>query len=725
MVNEESSTEDNETIEFESFTYKDVNTEVSDESNESSLLSSSFEIANQPVADLLELPHFHSISHSVLSPKKKDKNMTKRMERSQSETKLAMLHTDLPQINLKPSDFYKKKKKQNLSISSCSSMFAVTSPTLLEFQNFGCVLKSNNLCRKGKEKILLDNVNAHVQGGEVLAIMGPSGSGKTTLLECATLNNPNNSIVNGRAMINKLKLTSEQFKKHCYIVHQSEHLASRLTCIETLTFAAKNCIDDPLRLLSHVWELLECLGLVDCKDTIVGDVFKRGLSGGEQRRLSVGLALIKMPKFILLDEPTSGLDSTSALKTCKHLRTVASKYSIGVVMTIHQPNTKIFNLFSSILLLHKGKVAYFGLPHQAKIYFNTKGHQHPRDTSIPDHLLDIVQEETFTSDFDEDALDWWKKKASEERVLFQDMYCRPRPSMMKQIISTMHREVLLIIRDPMLYSGRCVAFGALSVFFGLVYIDSSANQQGQVLTKLWLQAWLVCVPCCMACVLIYGHSQSVIDMRRNARNDIIHPVAYLVAELLQVPMVFLFSCNSLIFGGYMLCNWRWEKFHIVFVLHGLTMLSFELMAELFSLVTPHFVVGMLAFIGTWFAAFLFCGLNVNDEKVMWPLKALCYLLPIRYGTRSIAYEELAGTVFTGAEECTYPTDYMCRPEGFYCPEGGTCFGITGEQVLDSLHENLVIYSSNDETSESILFLFLFCLVIKALYVMIFLWVVWR
>merc|ERR1719419_2090677 len=142
-------------------------------------------------------------------------------------------------------------------------------------------------------------------------------------------------------------------------------------------------------------------------------------------------------------------------------------------------------------------------------------------------------------------------------------------------------------------------------------------------------------------------------------------------------MVFLFSCSSLIFGGYILCNWRWEKFPIVFVLHGLTMLTFELMAELFSLVTPHFVVGMLVFIGTWFAAFLFCGLNVKDENVMWPLKALCYLMPIRYGTRSIAYEELAGTVFTGAEECTYPTDNMCREEGFYCPEGGPCFGITG------------------------------------------------
>jgi len=161
------------------------------------------------------------------------------------------------------------------------------------------------------------------------------------------------------------------------------------------------------------------------------------------------------------------------------------------------------------------------------------------------------------------------------------------------------------------------------------------------------------------------------------------------------------------------------------VLHALTLLAFELMAELFSLITPNFVVGMLTFIATWFAAFLFCGLNVKDAHVMWPLRALCYLLPLRYGTRSIAYEELEGLIFNGAEECIYPTDQWCNPEGFYCPNGAPCWGITGEQILDRLHVNLDLYSSKDETGESVLFLFLYCLVMKGLYSLIFLWVVLR
>jgi len=100
-------------------------------------------------------------------------------------------------------------------------------------------------------------------------------------------------------------------------------------------------------------------------------------------------------------------------------------------------------------------------------------------------------------------------------------------------------------------------------------------------------------------------------------------------------------------------------------------------------------------------------------------------MPIRYGLKSIAYAEFAGTVFEGAVECTFLIDEMCYPGGFHCSEDGPCFGITGEQILESLHTNLDLYSSNDETVESILFLVLYCSVMKALYVVIFLWIVCR
>jgi len=193
-----------------------------------------------------------------------------------------------------------------------------------------------------KKKIeILKNVNTIVKGSEIMAIMGPSGAGKTSLLEGVTLNQPKNAKITGMATINTKPLTADMFKKHCYIVHQKDYLASSLTCKETMMFAAKNCITDRERLTSHVDELIESLGLKECENVRVGDDFNPGLSGGQKRRLSVCLALVKMPKFLFLDEPTSGLDAASAFKICQHIQKIAVVYNIAALLTIHQPNTKI------------------------------------------------------------------------------------------------------------------------------------------------------------------------------------------------------------------------------------------------------------------------------------------------------------------------------------------------------------------------------------------------
>lgn len=96
-------------------------------------------------------------------------------------------------------------------------------------------------------------------------------------------------------------------------------------------------------------------GLRECENTLVGDESQgmKGLSGGQIRRLSIGVELIKDPSFILLDEPTSGLDSEIAVGVMQmlHNMTVAGR---TVVCTIHQPNSDIVDTFDSFMLLAKG-----------------------------------------------------------------------------------------------------------------------------------------------------------------------------------------------------------------------------------------------------------------------------------------------------------------------------------------------------------------------------------
>lgn len=105
--------------------------------------------------------------------------------------------------------------------------------------------------------------------------------------------------------------------------------------------------------------MLNSLELSKCKDNKVGDSEKKGISGGERKRLSIALELNAAVDVIVLDEPTSGLDTYSALLVMSILRNLAQQ-GMTVVCTIHQPSSEITAMFDNLILLCDGKVIYNG-----------------------------------------------------------------------------------------------------------------------------------------------------------------------------------------------------------------------------------------------------------------------------------------------------------------------------------------------------------------------------
>jgi len=95
-----------------------------------------------------------------------------------------------------------------------------------------------------------------------------------------------------------------------------------------------------------------------CADTRVGNQFIPGLSGGQKRRLSLAVLLVRRPALIFLDEPTSGLDAAAAFQIMNFVRELANDLKIIVIATIHQPAASVFNDFSGALVLSNGRVAY-------------------------------------------------------------------------------------------------------------------------------------------------------------------------------------------------------------------------------------------------------------------------------------------------------------------------------------------------------------------------------
>lgn len=106
--------------------------------------------------------------------------------------------------------------------------------------------------------------------------------------------------------------------------------------------------------------MLTDLTLVEVKDNKIGSVESRGISGGQRKRVCIGIELITSPSVLFLDEPTSGLDSFVALEVLELLKKEAMDHKRTIITTIHQPSTKIFNEMDRLILLSQGSIMYQG-----------------------------------------------------------------------------------------------------------------------------------------------------------------------------------------------------------------------------------------------------------------------------------------------------------------------------------------------------------------------------
>ncbi|XP_039302895.1 ATP-binding cassette sub-family G member 1-like [Solenopsis invicta] len=162
--------------------------------------------------------------------------------------------------------------------------------------------------RKGAEKTILHNVTGHFESGKFTVIIGPSGAGKTTLMKIISGKQPLD--VKGTITINDVKWNRAMFRKHVCYVPQHFDLLPFLTTSETLYIAARLQLDgnqNKQEINSIVNNIAENLWLSNCLDTSV-----MKLSGGERRRLSIGVQMFTKSSVFLLDEPTSGLDSAAS-----------------------------------------------------------------------------------------------------------------------------------------------------------------------------------------------------------------------------------------------------------------------------------------------------------------------------------------------------------------------------------------------------------------------------
>ncbi|GJU56498.1 ABC transporter G family member 6-like protein [Tanacetum coccineum] len=244
-----------------------------------------------------------------------------------------------------------------------------------------------------RQKVLLNDISGQARDGEILAVLGASGSGKSTLID-ALANRIDKKSLKGMITLNGEQLESRLLKVISAYVMQDDLLFPMLTVEETLMFAAEFRLPRTLsksKKQLRVQALIDQLGLRNAAKTIIGDEGHRGVSGGERRRVSIGIDIIHDPIILLLDEPTSGLDSTSAYMVVKVLQRIAQSGSI-VIMSVHQPSYRILGLLDRLLFLSRGQTVYSGSPANLPLYFSDFGHPIPDKENRTEFALDLIRE---------------------------------------------------------------------------------------------------------------------------------------------------------------------------------------------------------------------------------------------------------------------------------------------------------------------------------------------
>jgi ABC-type multidrug transport system ATPase subunit/ABC-type multidrug transport system permease subunit len=544
--------------------------------------------------------------------------------------------------------------------------------------------------RQTKKPIsILDNANGIVHAGELLAIMGPSGSGKTTLLNAiAHRKAAAGATTTGDIMANGQKLNLQKLRQLSSYVEQEDALIGSLTVRETMNFAAGLALPSNVsrkERLQRIDDLIASFGLQEQAHTIVGTPIKKGLSGGQKKRLGVASRLVTDPKILFLDEPTSGLDSTLSFEVINFIRSIAKRNKLIVIASIHQPSTSTFKLFDKLALLSKGKMCYFGPLPEASQYFDKIGFQMPTEINPAEFYLDLINTD-LAKEGDEIfrrtrlITDAWKESAhairlveeidsniasakSDGRVTDISTIKMDKPSVWMLPWVLLQRSWIKAYRDIVAYEIRIIMYVGLAILMGTVFLRLKTSQE-------YIQPFINAIffgsafMSFMAVAYVPAFLEDQATFAKERANGLVGPFAFLISNfIIGLPFLFLIACLFSIIE-YFMSNFRLDAhaFFMYTMWLFLDLLAAESLVVLVSVIFPVFVVALAiaAFAnGLWMCVDGFL-VPMNILNPFWKY-VFHYIDYQAYVFQGMMVNEFKSRTYScskvnGAYQCSYPSD---------------------------------------------------------------------
>jgi ABC-type multidrug transport system ATPase subunit/ABC-type polysaccharide/polyol phosphate export permease len=320
--------------------------------------------------------------------------------------------------------------------------------------------------------------------GETTAIMGASGAGKTSLFNILAgrvrsrgpINITASLTLDGRIIHDNnatTTTTTAAIRSLFAFVAQDNSLHAPSTPRQALWFSArlrlpKSTTDQQVK--DVVDATIIDLGLTACADTIIGGGLTKGISGGEMRRVSIGVELVANPHILFLDEPTSGLDSFAAKQVMGLLDKVA-KAGNTVLFTIHQPSSDVFASFDKLILLNQGRLMYMGKTADVPADFEKMALPCPNNYNPADWVIDAAQlcsiEDLETKGF------FPKDTRAVVASTNKELFVVPKTShvsMMTELSLLLSREKIALLKSPLPMIINVCITGFLALVFGVIFL---------------------------------------------------------------------------------------------------------------------------------------------------------------------------------------------------------------------------------------------------------------
>lgn len=462
-------------------------------------------------------------------------------------------------------------------------------------------------------KTILRNVSGRCGPGELTAILGPSGSGKTTLLDILG-DRTSSGHIDGTVELNGELRQSKIFRSLTSYVAQEDSLLGSFTVRETLVMAAKLSLPrfvSSNEINERVERVVDEMGLRVCQSTLVGDMFFKGISGGQKRRLSIAMELLSNPSILLLDEPTSGLDSASTFNVMEFIVKLCHEGKT-VICTIHQPSSLVYDMFTNVMVLSGGETVYCGPRTQALPHFASVGHPCPMYSNPAEYFIALVNAD-FNGHADISTLvEAYAKSptaqnlasridADRRELQHSKVEAAPAPSAWRQFCVLMHRNSLNNIRNPGIYWVRLFMYFMLSFMVGTMYVSTNDDITDDDMVPLlfYVQAFLVFMS---VAVLPFFIEQRAVFLRERA-NSSLNVFSYVLANFLAaIPGIFLIALISTILVVYLSGINSFSSFLLNLFL---SLVTAESLMHVIGAAVPHYIIGIALGAGI-FGMFMLC-----------------------------------------------------------------------------------------------------------------------